>query len=111
MLAGGKHVVGLSDSKFILRCWDSHAVLCGCMDQFTVNRDNGSPRKAGHLWGGTPTAPPVPALWVQPHWGRVEVVEVSVMWSCGHGKAGAGAEMNLTLEFQQQTDLRTGLLH
>lgn len=61
--------------------------------------------------GGTPAAPPVPALWVQPHWGLMEVAELSVMWSCGHGKAGAGAEMNLTLELQQETDLRTGLLH
>lgn len=61
--------------------------------------------------GGTPAAPAVPNLWVQPHWGRVEVVELSVMWSCGHGKVEARAEMNLTLDLQQEADLRTGLLH
>lgn len=59
--------------------------------------------------GGTPAAPPVQALWVQPHWGLMEVVELPVMWSYGHGKAGTRAEMNLTLELQQETDLRTGL--
>lgn len=38
--------------------------------------------------GGTPAASPLSALWVQPHEGHMEAVELSVMWSCGHGKGG-----------------------
>lgn len=46
--------------------------------------------------GGPPAAPPSLALWVQPHWGRVEVMMLSGMWSRDHGKTGDESDNTFT---------------